>query len=82
MKFTSEMESNDSLSFFNVLVGENGPAVFTTVYGKPNSSVRYIHYEKNHPSHIKKGGGGSGIKFHLGSQHSRVNRIVTMNWRK
>jgi len=54
MNFTSEMESNDSFSFFNVLVGENGPAVFTTVYSKPTNSGRYIHYEQNHPSHVKK----------------------------
>jgi hypothetical protein len=54
MKFTSEMESNDSLSFLDVLVGENGPALFTTVYRKPTNSGSYLHYEQNHPSHVKE----------------------------
>jgi len=54
MKFTSEMESNDSLSFLDVLVGENGPALFTTVFSRPTNTGCYLHYEQNHPYHVKK----------------------------
>jgi hypothetical protein len=61
MKFTSEMESNDSLSFLDVLVGENGLALFTTEYTKPTNIGRYLHYEQNHPSYVKWGGGGGGV---------------------
>lgn len=80
MKFTSEMESNDSLSFLDVLVGENGPAFFTIVHSKPTNSGSYLHYEQNHPSHVKKG--RSGIKFRLGSHLSIVKKTVTVNWRR
>ena len=37
MKFTSEMQSNHSLSFLDVLIGEKGPALFTIEYSKPTN---------------------------------------------
>jgi len=53
MKCTSEMESNDSPSYLDVLVGENGSALFIIVYSKPTNIGRHLHYEQNHPSYVK-----------------------------
>jgi hypothetical protein len=63
MKFTSDMESNDSLSFLDVLVGENGPALFTTEYSKPTNSGRYLHFEQNNPSHVQEKGKWYKVSF-------------------
>jgi len=54
LQFTHELESNNSLSFLNMLVirGEDG-RIITNWYRKPTFSGRYINYFSSHPEQYK-----------------------------
>jgi len=54
LRFTHEIESNNSLSFLNALVirGENG-RIITNWYRKPTFSGRFINYFSSHPEQYK-----------------------------
>jgi len=54
LKFTHEIENNNSISFLNTLVirGEDGK-ITTNWYRKPTFSGRYINYFSNHPEQYK-----------------------------
>jgi len=54
LRFTHELECNNSLSFLNALVirGEDG-SIITNWYRKPTFSGRYINYFSGHPEQYK-----------------------------
>jgi hypothetical protein len=54
IKFTMEVEANDTLLFFDVLVMKRGPKLTMKVYWKPIQTGRYLHFKSNHPYHIKR----------------------------
>jgi predicted GIY-YIG superfamily endonuclease len=62
-----ETETGNLLPFLDVLVYRNGTAVLTKVYGKPTHNGRYLHFNSNHPPHVKRG-----------VVHSLINREITL----
>jgi hypothetical protein len=67
IQFTLKTETGDSLPFLAVLVYRNGTALLTKVYRKPTHTGRYLHFNSNHPPHVKRG-----------VVHSLINRAITL----
>jgi hypothetical protein len=67
IQFTFETETGESLPFVYVLVYRNGTALLTKVYRKPTHTDRYLHFNSNHPPHVKRG-----------VVHSLINRAITL----
>jgi hypothetical protein len=55
IKFTMEVEANDTLPFLDVLVMKRDPKLTTKVYWKPTHTGCYLHFKFNHPHHTKRG---------------------------
>jgi hypothetical protein len=55
IKFTMEVETNDTLPFLEVLVMKRGPKLAMKVYQKSTRIGCYLHFKSNHPHHIKRG---------------------------
>jgi hypothetical protein len=51
IKFTMEIEANDTLPFLDVFVMKRGPKFATKMYGK--DTYRYLHFNSKHPHHVK-----------------------------
>ena len=45
LKFTNEIEANNSLSFWDVLVTKSNNRFITSVYKKPTFTDQYIHWD-------------------------------------
>jgi hypothetical protein len=67
IQFTTETETGNSLSFLDVLVCRNETALLTKIYRKPTHIGRYLHFNSNHPPHIKRG-----------VMYSLINRAITL----
>jgi hypothetical protein len=67
MHFTLETETGDSLPFLDVLVYRNGTVLLTKVYRKTTHTGRYLHFNSNHPPHVKRG-----------VVHSLTDRAITL----
>ena len=55
IKFTMEIESENSLPFLDVKVTRDRNQVHTSVYRKPTHTDRYLNYGSNHHPRIKSG---------------------------
>jgi hypothetical protein len=55
IKFTMEVEANDTLLFLDVLIMKRGPKLAMKMYRKPTNTGCYLHFKSNHPHHVKKG---------------------------
>jgi hypothetical protein len=54
IKFTMEVEANDTLPFLDILVMMRGPKLAMKVYRKPTHTGRYLHFKSKHPHHAKR----------------------------
>jgi hypothetical protein len=54
IKFTMEVEANNTLQFLDDLVMKRGPELTTKVHRKPTHTGRYLHFKCNHPHHVKR----------------------------
>jgi hypothetical protein len=52
--FTMEMGPDSAIPFLDVLVFRTGTTVATKVYRKPTHTGRYLNFNSNHPSHVKR----------------------------
>jgi hypothetical protein len=48
MKFTMEMEVNNTLPFSDVFILKRGPKLGTKIYQKPAHTGHYLHFDFNH----------------------------------
>jgi hypothetical protein len=55
IKFTMEVEANDTLPFLDVAVMKKGPKLAMKLYRKPTHTCRYLQFKSNHPCHVKRG---------------------------
>jgi hypothetical protein len=55
IKFTMEVETNNTLLFLDGLVMKRGPKLTTKVYRKSTHTGRYLYLKSNHPHKCKKG---------------------------
>ncbi|KAJ4432985.1 hypothetical protein ANN_15242 [Periplaneta americana] len=55
IQFMMEAEQNKCILFLDVLVTRDQEKLATTVYRKSTHTGRYLHFESNHPTHIKRG---------------------------
>jgi hypothetical protein len=55
IKFTMQVNANDTLPFMDVLVMKRGPKLAMKVYWKPTHTGRYLHFKSNHPYHVTRG---------------------------
>jgi hypothetical protein len=62
-----ETESDNAISFLEVLVIRKETTLVTQVYRKPNHTGLYLNFESNHPPHVKRG--------LIQSLHSRASTI-------
>ncbi|PNF31038.1 hypothetical protein B7P43_G17855, partial [Cryptotermes secundus] len=53
--FTMETESNNAISFLDVLVIREKTALATQVYRKHTHTGQYLNFNSNHPPHVKRG---------------------------
>jgi hypothetical protein len=67
IQFTMEIESYGTLPFLDVLVTKKGLELTTRVYRKLAHNGCYLHFQSNHPPHVKKGV--------VHSLHSRASTI-------
>jgi hypothetical protein len=67
IQFTLDTETGNSLPFLDVLAYRNGTALLTKVCRKPTHTGRYLHFNSNHPPHVKGG-----------VVHSLINRATTL----
>jgi hypothetical protein len=65
--FNMETESNNAISFLDVLVLRKEPTLVTQVYRKPSHTARYLNFKSNHLPHMKRG--------LIQSLHNRVSTI-------
>jgi hypothetical protein len=50
-----ETESNNAISFLDVLDIRKKTTLITQVYRKPTHTGRYLNFKSNHPPHVKRG---------------------------
>jgi hypothetical protein len=50
-----ETESDNVIAFLDVLVVREKTTLTTRVYRKPTHTGRYLNFNSNHPSHVKRG---------------------------
>ena len=50
IKFTYELEQNDTISFLDVKIAKNGRRIETSVYRKPTNTDVYLHWESFAPT--------------------------------
>jgi hypothetical protein len=50
-----EIESDNTISFLDVLVIREGAALVTQVYKKPTHTGQYLNFKSDHPPHVKRG---------------------------
>jgi hypothetical protein len=55
IRFTTETESDNAISFLDVLVIRIETTLVTQGNGKPTHTGRYLNFESNHPRHVKRG---------------------------
>jgi predicted GIY-YIG superfamily endonuclease len=55
IKFTIEIEQNNTLSFLDILIKKDIPNFETLVYRKSTHTNKYLNFHSNHPIMIKKG---------------------------
>jgi hypothetical protein len=55
IKFTMEVEANDTLSFFGILIMKRVTKLAVKVYRRPTHTGGYLHFKSNHPHHVKNG---------------------------
>jgi hypothetical protein len=55
IKFTIEVEANDTLLLLDVLVMKGGLNFTTKVYQKPTHTGHFLHLRSNHPHHVIRG---------------------------
>jgi hypothetical protein len=53
IRFTMETESNNAISFLDVLVIRKETTLVTQVYRKPTHVGRYLNFKSSHPPHVK-----------------------------
>jgi hypothetical protein len=54
-KFIKQAQSNNTLRFHDTLVPKKGLTLSTNVWVKSTNMGCYIHFESNHPLHVKGG---------------------------
>jgi hypothetical protein len=54
IKFTMEVEANDTLPFLEVLVMKWGPKLTMKVSQKPTHTDCYLHFKSNHSHHVTR----------------------------
>lgn len=55
IKFTIEVEKDNSLPFLDILISKDNNNFRTTVYRKPTNTNRYLNFESNHNISVKTG---------------------------
>ena len=68
IQFTTEIESNNQLSFLDMTLNRNDQKILTDWYIKPTSSIRILNYHSFHPINIK-----------LNVVRSFINRVFTLS---
>ncbi|XP_024892886.1 uncharacterized protein LOC112468084 [Temnothorax curvispinosus] len=68
LKFTFEIEKNNSLSFLDTIVIREGTVLLTNWYRKPTFSGRYINYFSNHP-----------LKYKINTIRNLVDRAILLS---
>ena len=70
IKFTMEIEEEESIAFLDVKVKKLTTGFITSVYKKPTNTDLYLHFDSHHPAHVKK-----GIVKCLHTRASTINNV-------